>query len=390
MRSDGFPGTARATVIVPTRHEAGNVEELVRRLDAALGRSLAEDERYLLTRVATAYTSCWVYAGGRRGRRDARAAVGQARRDRVGTVACRHRLAAPGHHRRAELSREVLASAKHRGEHRFGIHSLIGVLTPFCSSLNVQAEPSVVQLANVAHLTTEVRGRLATATSLLELTASVHPAAVHSALSRSSSTWTAPVTWAPSAGSTPPATASSPSTTVRTHGRHVRSPLRGRRHRRDSGPATEAATPPQVPRNATRLPIEPTTCPRLRTHEITQLSRTSPQQRLSRILRCKATGTLCGRSSRSPVSPHRLLPTKHGDCRSPMTPSDLHGRRKLQDTAVPSVCRCGASRVGGTRRRLLFAVASSRLPAARDPTRGPSPRTPRSLITRRLRGWPAA
>jgi chorismate binding enzyme len=74
-----------------------------------------------------------------------------------------------GHH--------LLASAKHHSEHEYGIRSLGAALEPFCSHLEVPAEPSVLHLPNVTHLATDVRGRLAADTPLLDLTATVHPAA---------------------------------------------------------------------------------------------------------------------------------------------------------------------------------------------------------------------
>lgn len=75
------------------------------------------------------------------------------------------------------LTRELLTSAKNRAEHHYGLQSLTQALAPSCAWLDIPAEPTVLHLPNVSHLATDVRGRLAADTSLLELTAGVHPTA---------------------------------------------------------------------------------------------------------------------------------------------------------------------------------------------------------------------
>jgi menaquinone-specific isochorismate synthase len=71
----------------------------------------------------------------------------------------------------------LLTSAKNRAEHHYGLQSLTQALAPSCAWLDIPAEPTVLHLPNVSHLATDVRGRLAADTSLLELTAGVHPTA---------------------------------------------------------------------------------------------------------------------------------------------------------------------------------------------------------------------
>ncbi len=76
----------------------------------------------------------------------------------------------------ARLAAGLLASAKDREEHQITIDAVHEALLPWCSYLDYEAEPSVVAMANVAHLATRVDGRLSDPTpSVLELVAALHP-----------------------------------------------------------------------------------------------------------------------------------------------------------------------------------------------------------------------
>jgi menaquinone-specific isochorismate synthase len=167
----------RSVAAAVARIRAGELAKVVlaRDLVATVGEPL--DERYLLTRLAENYPTCWVFA--------VNGLIGATpelllRRDHEAISA---RLLAgtlwpqPGMADTTALTRQLLASAKNRAEHHYGVQSLRETLAPFCSWLDVPAEPSVLHLPNVTHLATEVRGRLAADTSLLDLTARVHPTA---------------------------------------------------------------------------------------------------------------------------------------------------------------------------------------------------------------------
>jgi len=76
----------------------------------------------------------------------------------------------------ARRAAELLSSAKDRQEHQITIDMVHETLLPWCSYLDYEAEPSVVPMANVAHLATRVEGRLSQpAPSVLELVAALHP-----------------------------------------------------------------------------------------------------------------------------------------------------------------------------------------------------------------------
>lgn len=74
------------------------------------------------------------------------------------------------------LAAALLASPTYRFEHQVTIDMVHDTLLAYCSYLDYEAEPSVVTLANVAHLATMVEGRLSRPpASVLELVRALHP-----------------------------------------------------------------------------------------------------------------------------------------------------------------------------------------------------------------------
>ena len=134
------------------------------------------DPRYLLHGLAGRYPNCWVFAvDGLVG------ATPELLLRRVGDTVSARVLAGTVWPRDGvdtdTLARSLLNSAKNRGEHRYAVESLADSLRPFCTSLTVPAEPSVLCLRNVLHLATDVHGTLSGDVSLLELTGANHPTA---------------------------------------------------------------------------------------------------------------------------------------------------------------------------------------------------------------------
>lgn len=76
----------------------------------------------------------------------------------------------------AVLAAELLASATYRQEHQVTIDAVHDTLLTFSSYVDYEPVPSVVPLANVVHLATQVEGRLShPPASILELVAALHP-----------------------------------------------------------------------------------------------------------------------------------------------------------------------------------------------------------------------
>jgi menaquinone-specific isochorismate synthase len=135
------------------------------------------DPRFLLHGLATRYPSCWTFAVDQ-----LVGATPELLLRRRGTEVLSRVLAGttwPHDGANAgALAVELLDSAKDRDEHRYAVDSLAQALRPFCTELAVPAAPSVLQLRNVLHLATEVRGVLHPAgPPLLNLADAVHPTA---------------------------------------------------------------------------------------------------------------------------------------------------------------------------------------------------------------------
>jgi len=70
----------------------------------------------------------------------------------------------------------LAASAKDREEHSIVVETVAGVLGPLCDTLTWDPEPVLLETANVWHLSTRFRGRLAEpAPTALDLALSLHP-----------------------------------------------------------------------------------------------------------------------------------------------------------------------------------------------------------------------
>jgi menaquinone-specific isochorismate synthase len=73
------------------------------------------------------------------------------------------------------LGEQLLASEKDLDEHRLAAGPVAERLARHCSSLDVPAEPVLLELPNVLHLATEMTGRLHGDTTALGLAGDLHP-----------------------------------------------------------------------------------------------------------------------------------------------------------------------------------------------------------------------
>ena len=135
------------------------------------------DPRFLLHGLAARYPSCWTFVVDQ-----LVGATPELLLRRRGTEVLSRVLAGttwPHDGANAgALAIELLASAKDHDEHRYAVDSLAQALRPFCTELTVPTAPSVLELHNVLHLATDVRGVLhPAAPPLLTLADAVHPTA---------------------------------------------------------------------------------------------------------------------------------------------------------------------------------------------------------------------
>ena len=71
----------------------------------------------------------------------------------------------------------MVASNKAREEHAYAVMSVAQALGTHCTDLDVPAQPSVLRLANVQHLATDVNAMLVDETSVIAIAAALHPTA---------------------------------------------------------------------------------------------------------------------------------------------------------------------------------------------------------------------
>jgi menaquinone-specific isochorismate synthase len=162
------------------RIRAGELSKVVLARDLIATSSEPLDERHLLLRLADDFPACWTFAVN--GLIGSTPELLLRREDHAVSSLLLAGTAwpGPGAANPGALARQLLASPKNRSEHEYAIQSLTRALRPFCSHLDVPAEPSVLHLANVAHLATAVSGALERPVSLLDLAARVHPTAAAS------------------------------------------------------------------------------------------------------------------------------------------------------------------------------------------------------------------
>lgn len=74
-----------------------------------------------------------------------------------------------------QLGEELLASRKDRGEQAIVTQRIVRALKPYSAEVDVQAEPSLMKMANIQHLATPIEATLAEKTSAIELLERLHP-----------------------------------------------------------------------------------------------------------------------------------------------------------------------------------------------------------------------
>ncbi len=165
-----------AVAIAVGRIAAGEVDKVVLARDLVADVTGPLDSRFIMGRLDLDYPECWTFSvdglvGATPELLVRRAGGLVTSRVLAGTVRRR------GNGRDAADAAALLASDKDLVEHGYAVASVAEALATHCTDLDVPASPAVLQLANVQHLATDVRGRLADDTSALALAASLHPTA---------------------------------------------------------------------------------------------------------------------------------------------------------------------------------------------------------------------
>lgn len=163
---------AAATALIRT----GRLDKVVLGRDLVVESSTLLDQRWILTRLARLFPSCWVFAvDGLIGASPE--LLLRVTRDRFEMLVLAG-TSWPAGDTTATSSNESLASFKNRNEHAFAVESAVESLAPLSSWMEAAETPSILQLPNVAHLASRIRGRLRTpAPAPLALLERLHPTA---------------------------------------------------------------------------------------------------------------------------------------------------------------------------------------------------------------------
>lgn len=160
-----------------SRISRGELDKVVLARDLVAQLSEEVHVGALLQRLNEAYPECWTFCvDGLVGatpellvRRDgneitSRVLAGTVRRSR-------------DNQRDGQLAAKLMDSNKDQEEHTYAVASVAAALAAHCTDLTVPAYPSILRLANVQHLATDVSGQLVDGAPVLALAASLHPTA---------------------------------------------------------------------------------------------------------------------------------------------------------------------------------------------------------------------
>ncbi|MGQ0631029.1 MAG: isochorismate synthase [Sporichthyaceae bacterium] len=155
------------------RIRAGELSKVVLARDLIATAQADVDTRHLIRGLAARYPSCFTFA--------VQGLVGATPElliRRHGNQVTSRVLAGTAWDTTAAVAAARLAeSGKDHEEHAYAVHSAADALRPYCAELDVPAQPSILTLANVVHLASEVTGTLRTPLDALSLAGLLHPTA---------------------------------------------------------------------------------------------------------------------------------------------------------------------------------------------------------------------
>lgn len=165
------------------RIRAGELSKVVLSRDLTAELPAGQDFRAVLARLAEAYPETWTYAV------DGLIGASPEMLVRVIDGAVTARVLAGTTPREADAGADraaadaLRASAKNREEHRYAVESALGSLRSLDrhdepdTGLTSSPEPFLLELPNVWHLASDIRGTLPRDASVLDLVAALHPTA---------------------------------------------------------------------------------------------------------------------------------------------------------------------------------------------------------------------
>ena len=154
--------------------KSGEVEKVVLARDEIAETPMRIDPRPVLARLSQAYPQTWTFAVADLVGASPELLIRQDRglvtsRVLAGTI--------HGDHEESVLAEALSSSSKDLAEHEYAVASVAQALRGHVTSLHVPEVPFVLQLPNVMHLASDITGAVRPGSTVLGLTAAIHPSA---------------------------------------------------------------------------------------------------------------------------------------------------------------------------------------------------------------------
>ena len=168
----------KANVAKAIEHiKSGNLEKVVLSRELVMDLAAQPDLSEPLARLRRRYPDCWTYK--------VEGVFGASpelliRGDR-GEVSARVLAGTAGRGTDPDVDRAISSSLTHSNknihEHAYAVKSMIDELSTFCDWVEADSEPFSLALPDLWHLATDVRGKLKSEVTLLDVVAKLHPTA---------------------------------------------------------------------------------------------------------------------------------------------------------------------------------------------------------------------
>ena len=157
--------------------QGGSLEKVVLARDLLLPAEADIDLAGALEKLHERYPHCWTYK--------VESVFGASPelliRSEGGEVSARVLAGTAGRGTDPDVDRAIADglshSLKNKHEHSLAVDSLVEALEPYCSVIEADSEPFSLALPDLWHLATDVRGKLKSSTSLLDVVDALHPTA---------------------------------------------------------------------------------------------------------------------------------------------------------------------------------------------------------------------
>lgn len=155
----------------------GDIDKVVLARDLVVNAENQIDIRYILENLASTFSDCWTYYIDGLIGATPEMLLRKRGNDIISRVLAGTITQNKDENANELLQARLLASDKDQHEHDYAVQSVSAALAIHCTDLKVPSSPTVLRLANVAHLSTEVTAVVADNSPALVLAGSLHPTA---------------------------------------------------------------------------------------------------------------------------------------------------------------------------------------------------------------------